>query len=79
MNRELFPEGQCPDCQMYGGQWIDGKHTCTVYDGPVCDTPWCDQPTVFVVVAAPGTGRGYSCKAGHFNGYVRELTLDDVR
>ena len=77
MNRDMFPDGQCPECGMYGGQWINGKHTCTKYEGPPCAT--CGEPTVFVVVAAPGTGQGWTCKANHFHGYVRELTLDDVR
>lgn len=70
---------QCPSCNHYGGQWIDGVHLCTIYDGPVCETQGCSERTVFVFVAAPGTGSGRTCKAGHFNGRSRELTLDDVR
>jgi hypothetical protein len=49
------------------------------YDGPTCETQGCSEPTVFVVVAAPGTGRGHTCKAGHFHGTSRELTIGDVR
>jgi len=77
---ELSPQlPQCPDCGFYGGQWIDGKHLCTVYDGPTCETEGCEQPTVFCHVAAPGTGSGYTCKSGHFNGYSRILTPEEVR
>jgi hypothetical protein len=64
---------QCPDCGCYGGQWIDGKHLCTVYDGPPCTTPGCNEPTVFVTVAAPGTGQGNVCKAGHRDFHSRIL------
>ena len=70
---------QCPDCGYFGGQYIDGKHLCTVYDGPTCQTRGCNEPTVFVVVAAPGTGHGRECKVGHFHGYSRILTEGDVR
>jgi hypothetical protein len=77
MDKDLFPEGKCPNCGHYGGQWIDGKHLCTVYDGPPCKT--CGKPTVFVTVAAPGTGCGRVCEDNHFDGWSRELTLDEVR
>lgn len=70
---------KCPECNCYGGQWINGKHLCTVYDGPECETPGCSEPTVFVTIAAPGTGSGYTCRAKHFHGTCRELTLADVR
>ena len=38
----------------------------------------CGKPTVFVHIAAPGTGRGYSCTDGHYVGTCRELTIVDV-
>jgi hypothetical protein len=38
----------------------------------------CGLPTVHTVIAAPGTGRGYSCTAGHYIGTCRELTIEDV-
>lgn len=79
MSADLFPEGRCPECRMYGGQWIDGRHTCTRYDGPACTTPGCTEPTVWVTVAAPGTGSGRVCRANHFHGTSRELTIGDVR
>jgi hypothetical protein len=93
MDMDLFPEGRCPDCKSYGGQWIDGKHLCTVYDGPPCEevvrginsqtgqptVGKCGKPTVFVTVAAPGTGCGRVCEDNHFDGWSRELTLNEVR
>lgn len=72
-----YPYAYCPDCKLWGGQWVDGRHLCTVYDGPPCET--CGAPTVFVTVAAPGTGSGRTCRVGHFHGTCRELTIDDVR
>lgn len=73
------PLPRCPECNLYGGQYIDGRHLCTVYDGPVCATAGCDEPTVFVTVAAPGTGSGRECRAGHFHGRSRIMTLGEVR
>jgi hypothetical protein len=69
---------KCPACNHYGGQWIDGHHLCTVYDGPQCKQPGCTSGTVFVTVAAPGTGSGWTCQNGHYTGTCRILTLNDV-
>lgn len=71
--------GPCPACGFYGGQYIDGRHLCTSYDGPPCNFEGCSEPTVYVTVAAPGTGSGRECKLGHFVGFVRELTIGEVR
>ncbi len=70
---------QCPECLLYGGQWIDGKHTCTVYDGPPCKT--CGQPTLAYTVGAPGYGAGRCCKDGHDEKLTPHgiLTTADVR
>jgi hypothetical protein len=38
----------------------------------------CGAPTVFVFIAAPGTGQGRSCKNNHYVGTCRELTIGDV-
>jgi hypothetical protein len=38
----------------------------------------CGAPTVFVMIAAPGTGQGRSCARGHYVGTCRELTIEDV-
>jgi hypothetical protein len=64
---------QCPDCKVFTS---NRDHQCVKYDGPPCQT--CSAPTVFVHIAAPGTGQGYSCQNGHYHGTNRELTIQDV-
>lgn len=65
----------CPDC---GVMTSNADHECIVYDESVpCET--CGAGTVFVFIAAPGTGSGHHCANGHYHGTCRELTLDDVR
>lgn len=75
----LYPEGRCPECKLFGGQWIDGRHLCTRYDGPPCETAGCTERTVAVTVAAPGTGSGRTCRAGHFHGHSRTMSAGEVR
>lgn len=70
------PLKQCPDCEVYHSN--GDAHSCVVYDGPTCETPGCEEPTVYVFIAAPGTGQGRSCRAGHYHGTCRELTLSEV-
>jgi hypothetical protein len=65
---------QCPDCGVYTS---NDDHTCIEYtDAHPCET--CGADTVFVMIAAPGTGQGYSCRNGHYHGTNRELTREDV-
>jgi hypothetical protein len=49
------------------------------YDGPPCEVEGCNEPTVFVQIAAPGTGSGRECLGGHYVGTCRELTPEEVR
>lgn len=67
---------QCSKCEVYTSR-IE-SHICVEYDGPPCKT--CGEPTVFVEVAAPGTGRGWSCKGKggdhHFHGVNEFIELD---
>lgn len=38
----------------------------------------CGQPTIFVSIAAPGSGQGRVCTYNHYVGTCRELTIEDV-
>lgn len=49
-----------------------------IYTGPPCTVEGCSEPTVFVRIAAPGTGCGNECRAGHYDGTCRELTPEEV-
>ena len=65
---------QCPHC----GVWTaNAGHVCVEYDGPPCEV--CGQPTVFVLIGAPGYGQGRTCASNHYVGTRGELTIDDVR
>lgn len=64
-------------CERCGAYTSNADHICVEYtDAHPCET--CGADTVFVTVAAPGTGRGYSCRNGHYHGTCRELMLGDV-
>lgn len=65
---------QCDNC---GVMTSNESHTCVQYD-PNHPCPECGAPSVFVFVAAPGTGSGWSCKNGHYDGTNRELTIADI-
>lgn len=68
---------RCPSCANY---YYGAEHTCIEYDAAnPCSVPGCEAPTVWVSVAAPGTGSGRTCKAGHYVGTCRELTAEEVR
>lgn len=63
-----------------GSYTSNADHVCVEYEPEhPCETEGCDEPTVFVSIAAPGTGSGRTCKAGHFHGTCRELTAAEVR
>lgn len=64
----------CATCDSYD---FNAEHICVVYDGPPCVT--CQAPTVFVTIAAPGIGQGWSCKNNHFHGKSRLLTAEEAR
>jgi len=65
---------QCDKC----GVWTSNEdHACVQYE-PEHPCVTCGAPTVFVVIAAPGTGSGRSCENGHYDGSCRELTVADV-
>ena len=73
--------------ELIDGRWFTVCRRCparlisaapTIYDGPECEVEGCSEPTVFVQIAAPGTGSGYSCRAGHYTGTCRELTPEEV-
>lgn len=64
----------CADC---GVNTSNHDHVCVEYDaGHPCRD--CGAPSVFVFIAAPGSGSGWTCKNGHYDGTVHELTLEDV-
>jgi hypothetical protein len=65
---------QCDSC----GFWTSNEdHLCVEYDAAhPCFK--CGAPSVFGFIAAPGTGSGWTCKNGHFDGTVRELTPAEV-
>jgi hypothetical protein len=65
---------QCPDCEVYTS---NADHLCVEYD-PAHPCADCGAPSVFVFISAPGSGSGWSCKNGHYDGTCRELTLEDV-
>jgi ribosomal protein S27AE len=65
---------QCPDC---GVMTSNAGHICVEYDASH-PCPKCGAPSVFVHIAAPGTGSGWSCKNNHYDGTCRELTVEDV-
>ena len=66
---------RCASCGVYT---YNAEHICIEYDASrPCET--CGAPTVGVTIAAPGTGSGRSCPAGHYHGTCRELTLAEVR
>lgn len=65
----------CDSCGVYTSN--GPNHSCVAYDGPRCRT--CAEPTVFVTISAPGTGQGWVCKAGHYHGTSRILTVGEVR
>lgn len=68
---------QCPTCRVYH---YGPTHTCVPYDaGQPCATPGCEAPTAAVAIAAPGTGSGRTCLAGHYHGTCRELRAEEVR
>jgi hypothetical protein len=66
---------KCLECGVYTS---NEDHQCIQYNGPPCETPGCEAPTVFVMIGAPGIGQGRQCKAGHYHGTCRELTIADV-
>lgn len=61
------------------GVWTSNEeHFCVPYSSKrPCTT--CGADTVFVTIGAPGTGSGYSCRNGHYDGTVRELSAAEVR
>lgn len=67
---------RCASCGVFHNAKQD--HTCIVYDGPQCTTEGCNEPTTFVHMGAPCVGSGYVCKANHYDGDCRELTLAEV-
>lgn len=66
---------RCPHCGVF---YYDAEHICVVYNEEH-HCPVCDAPSVFVTVAAPGTGAGWTCRNGHYEGTCRELTPEEVR
>lgn len=59
---------QCEECGVFHSNGPD--HLCVDYDpAHPCET--CGAPTVFVFIAAPGTGQGRSCSNGHYHGTSR--------
>jgi len=73
MNDQAEPT-KCDRCGVYH---FNAEHVCVEYDAEhPCGE--CGAPSVFVFIAAPGTGSGWECKNGHYDGTCRELTLADV-
>ncbi len=70
------PVAQCRECRVFHSN--GDAHVCVRYDGPPCSFPGCDEPTVWVMIGAPGVGSGRECRAGHYDGTCRELTLSEV-
>lgn len=67
---------ECPSCHVTTSN--GPMHLCVEYDDAhPCSV--CGAGTVFVMIAAPGTGSGRECANGHYVGTCRELTIDEVR
>jgi len=57
------PLHQCPDCGVY---YSNDHHQCVEYE-PAHPCPECGAPSVYVYIAAPGTGSGWSLRNGRFD------------